>query len=312
MSMKIVFMGTPDFSVPCLEALIENGYEVALVVTQADKPKGRGHKLMPPPVKECALRYNIPVFQPKRMKDDETFETLKEVDADVFIVVAYGKILPERILNLPKFGCINVHASLLPKYRGAAPIQWSIINGETKTGVTTMQMDAGLDTGDILLKKEVDILETDTGESLHDKLSLLGKDVLLETLEKLKTGTLMPEKQKDEDSNYAPMISKETAKIDFNQSAEKIACLVRAMNSYPFAQTYYEGKLMKIISATPEKAATLTGKPGEILTVKDGYLTVQCGKGILKITEIQMEGKKRMPVSEYVKGNTFTIGSVLE
>ena len=172
--MKIVFMGTPDFSVPCLNALIENGHEVVLVVTQADKPKGRGHKLTPPPVKECAVKHGIPVYQPASMKSDEVFEVLKEANADIFIVVAYGKILPGRILNLPPYGCVNVHASLLPKYRGAAPIQWSIINGETKTGVTTMQMDEGLDTGDMLMKIEVPIAPDETGETLHDKLSLAG------------------------------------------------------------------------------------------------------------------------------------------
>ncbi len=310
--MKIVFMGTPDFSVPCLEGLIESGHEVALVVTQADKPKGRGQKLMPPPVKECALTHHIPVFQPEKMKDDSSFETLKAVGADVFIVVAYGKILPARVLSLPKYGCINVHASLLPKYRGAAPIQWSIINGETKTGVTTMQMDVGLDTGDMLLKEEIEITAEDTGETLHDKLSLAGKNVLLKTLNTLENGCLKPEKQKDEDSCYAPMINKATAKIDFNKSAEEICCLIRGMNSYPYAHTLYEGKLMKIAKATPEKDENLTGKPGEILSVKDKYFIVKCGYGSLKINEIQMEGKRKMSVEDYIKGNTLTVGIVLE
>ena len=308
--MKIVFMGTPDFSVPCLEALISEGHEVSLVVTQADKPKGRGHHLTPPPVKECALAHNIPVYQPAKMKDDEAFETLKKENADVFIVVAYGKILPERILNLPPYGCINVHASLLPKYRGAAPIQWSILEGEKKTGVTTMQMDTGLDTGDMLIKKEIEINENETGSTLHDKLSMLGSEVLIETLRALEKGELSPKKQDDSDTCYASMISKETAKIDFSKPAIEIERLVRAMNSYPMAWTYYEGKLLKIVTAKAvsgeEKAET-----GSITGVDSDKFTIKCGEGLLSVTEIQMEGKKRMSVSDYVKGNSFTVGTVL-
>ncbi|MBQ9915210.1 MAG: methionyl-tRNA formyltransferase [Clostridia bacterium] len=309
--MRVVFMGTPDFSVPCLEAIIGQGHNVSLVVTQSDKPKGRGHKLTPPPVKECAISHNIPVYQPEKMKDDAAYETLKAENADLFVVVAYGKILPQRILDLPKYGCINVHASLLPKYRGAAPIQWSIICGEDKTGVTTMQMDVGLDTGDMLIKKEIEIAKDETGESLHDKLSLLGKDVLIETLNALENGTLSPEKQDDSLSCYAPMIDKNTAKIDFEKSAEEIALLVRAMNSYPYAHTTYEGKLLKIIMAEP-LSGDFSGKNGEILAVKEGKLLIKCGANALSVSEIQMEGKKKMPVSEYVKGNSFTIGIVLE
>lgn len=310
--MKIVFMGTPDFSVPCLNALIENGHEVVLVVTQADKPKGRGHKLTPPPVKECAVKHGIPVYQPASMKSDEVFEVLKEANADIFIVVAYGKILPGRILNLPPYGCVNVHASLLPKYRGAAPIQWSIINGETKTGVTTMQMDEGLDTGDMLMKIEVPIAPDETGETLHDKLSLAGKDVLIKTLTALQAGTLQPQKQNDAESCYASMIDKQLAKIDFSKSADEICCLIRAMNSYPYAQTFYEGKLLKIVKATPVKLIDITAKNGTIVSVKDGGFTVKCGNNAIFVTEIQMEGKRKMPVSEYVKGNTITVGTILQ
>lgn len=310
--MKIVFMGTPDFSVPCLNALIENGHEVVLVVTQADKPKGRGHKLTPPPVKECAVKHGIPVYQPASMKSDEVFEVLKEANADIFIVVAYGKILPGRILNLPPYGCVNVHASLLPKYRGAAPIQWSIINGETKTGVTTMQMDEGLDTGDMLMKIEVPIAPDETGETLHDKLSLAGKDVLIKTLTALQAGTLQPQKQNDAESCYASMIDKQLAKIDFSKSADEICCLIRAMNSYPYAQTFYEGKLLKIAKATPVKLNDITAKNGTIVAVKDGGFTVKCGNNAIFVTEIQMEGKRKMPVFEYVKGNTITVGTILQ
>lgn len=310
--MKIVFMGTPDFSVPCLNALIENGHEVVLVVTQADKPKGRGHKLTPPPVKEYAVKHGIPVYQPASMKSDEVFEVLKEANADIFIVVAYGKILPGRILNLPPYGCVNVHASLLPKYRGAAPIQWSIINGETKTGVTTMQMDEGLDTGDMLMKIEVPIAPDETGETLHDKLSLAGKDVLIKTLTALQAGTLQPQKQNDAESCYASMIDKQLAKIDFSKSADEICCLIRAMNSYPYAQTFYEGKLLKIVKATPVKLNNLTSENGAITDVKEDGFTIKCGNGAVFVTEIQMEGKRKMPVSEYVKGNTITVGTILQ
>ena len=308
--MKIVFMGTPDFAVPCLEALIENGHQVSLVVTQADKPKGRGHKLTPPPVKECAIEHNIPVFQPTTMKDDESYRVLKEQDADLFIVVAYGKILPERILNLPAHGCINVHASLLPKYRGAAPIQWSIISGNAKTGVTTMQMDAGLDTGDMLLAKETDILPTDTGETLHDKLSLLGKDVLIETIQKLEQGSLERTKQDDSLSCYAPMIDKSTAKIDFSRSADEICRLIRAMNSYPLAHTTYEEKLMKIVEA--EKAEGFTGNTGEIISANGNGIVVKCGTDAICIRSLQMEGKRKMPVSEFLKGNSINTGTILK
>ncbi len=308
--MKIVFMGTPDFSVPCLEALIKEGHDVSLVVTQADKPKGRGHHLTPPPVKECAMAHNIPVYQPAKMKDDEAYETLKKENADVFIVVAYGKILPERILNLPPHGCINVHASLLPKYRGAAPIQWSILDGEKKTGVTTMQMDVGLDTGDMLIKKEIEIDENETGPTLHDKLSVLGGEVLIETLRALEKGELSPEKQDDSATCYASMISKETAKIDFSKSATTIERLVRGMNSYPMAWTYYEGKLLKIVSAKAINGAE-KAPIGAITCVDGDKLTIQCGEGLLSVTEIQMEGKKRMTVADYVKGNSFTVGTVL-
>jgi len=308
--MKIVFMGTPDFSVPCLEALIENGHEVKLVVTQADKPKGRGHKLTFPPVKECAIRHDIPVFQPDSMKSEETYTYLKSIDAEVFIVVAYGKILPASILNLPKYGCINVHASLLPKLRGAAPIQWSIINGESVTGVTTMQMDVGLDTGDMLLKKEVVIEDTDTGETLHDKLCVAGASVLVETLNVLEKGELQPEKQDDALSNYASMIDKKVSKIDFTKDAISVCRLIRAMNSYPLAHTMYEGKLLKFVQATPMTKIN-SAVPGTILEVSKDGLIVQCGDCAICVTEIQMEGKKRMSVSDYIKGNSFAVGTVL-
>lgn len=308
--MKIIFMGTPDFATSSLKALSEAGHEIQLVITQPDKPKGRGHKMAPPPVKECAIEYGYDVYQPESLKDDESYSYLKSFDADLFIVVAYGQILSERVLNLPKLGCVNVHASLLPKYRGAAPIQWSIINGEEVTGVTTMFMNKGLDTGDMILKREVVIEKTDTAETLHDKLALVGAEVLLETVELFENGNVIREKQDDSLSCYAPMINKDTAKIDFSKSAAEIFNLVRGMNSYPYAITKYENKLMKIISCTVINE-DYTGENGEILNVTSAGILVKCGKNAILISEIQMEGKKKMPVSEYIKGNSINIGTIL-
>ncbi len=307
--MKIVYMGTPDFAVSPLRAIIEKGYEVSLVVTQPDKPKGRGHKMMPPEVKVCALEENIPVYQPDTMKSDEVYDRLKEENADLFIVAAYGKILPKRILEIPRYGCINIHASLLPKLRGAAPIQYSIINGETVTGVTTMQMDVGLDTGDMLVKEEVLIDIEDTGETLHDKLSVAGSKAILETLEKLENGTLVPKKQDDSLSSYAPMIDKTTGLLDFSKPTKDVYNLIRALNSYPNAYTYYNGIKFKVICA--KMANDQNGKIGEILDVsKDGIL-VKCVDGCILISDVQFEGKKKMPVSEYIKGNTIEKGVIL-
>jgi len=310
--MKIIFMGTPDFSVPCLDILVQNGYEISLVVTQADKPKGRGHKLTPPPVKEYALSKGIPVYQPDSMKDESTLSYLKKFEADVYIVVAYGKILPKAVLELPRYGCINVHASLLPNLRGAAPIQWSIINGESMTGVTTMQMDVGLDTGDMLMKKEVAISDSDTGETLHDKLCVAGAEVLLDTLKALEKEELKPEKQDDSLSCYAPMIDKTISKIDFTQSADSICRLVRAMNSYPYAHTFYEGKLMKVISAIPVKSSGASAPCGTILSVDNEGIKISCKEGVVLVTELQMEGKRKMSVGDYIKGNTINIGTKLD
>lgn len=308
--MKIIYMGTPDFAVLPLKALYEAGHEIVLVVTQPDKPKGRGHKLTPPPVKEFAVSKNIPVYQPESAKNDESYEYLKSFDADIFIVAAYGQILPQRVLDIPKYGCINIHASLLPKYRGAAPIQWCIINGETVTGVTTMQMNAGLDTGDMLIKEEVKIDDTDTGETLHDKLAIAGVNAILKTLKQIENGTLKAEKQDDSRSCYAPMIDKTTGYIDFSKSAKEIYNLIRALNSYPYASTTYSGTRFKVIGA---KALDndLCAECGEIVDVsKDGIL-VACKKGSLLITDVQFEGKKKMPVSEFIKGNEIEKGIIL-
>lgn len=308
--MKIVYMGTPDFAVAPLKALYEAGHEISLIVTQPDKPKGRGHKLTPPPVKEFALSKEIPVYQPDSMKTDEAFETLKRENADIFIVAAYGKILPQRILDIPKHGCVNIHASLLPKYRGAAPIQWVIINGETVTGITTMQMNAGLDTGDMLVKKEVEIDFCDTGETLHDKLAVLGAEAIMETMEKIESGTLSPEKQEDSLSCYAPMIDKTTGVLDFNKTPLELYNLVRAMNSYPYASSLYLGVPFKVISAEPIEDKK-DGNNGEILEVSPEGILVKCNGGALLIKEVQFAGKKKMPVSEFIKGNALNTGVIL-
>ncbi len=308
--MKIVYMGTPDFAVLPLEALYNDGHEIALVVTQPDKPKGRGHKMQSPPVKEFAESHNIPVYQPESAKTDEAYEYLKSFDADIFIVAAYGQILQQRVLDIPKYGCVNIHASLLPAYRGAAPIQWCIIKGEKVTGVTTMQMNAGLDTGDMLVKEEVVISPDDTGETLHDKLAIAGVNTIRKTIEQIKSGTLNPVPQDDSMSCYAPMINKTTGYIDFSKKASEINDLVRALNSYPYASTVYNGTRFKVISS---KVASLENNAanGEILDVsKDGIL-VKCAKDALLITNVQFEGKKKMPVSEYIKGNTIDKGIIL-
>lgn len=309
--MKIIYMGTPDFAVLPLKALYEDGHKIALVVTQPDKPKGRGHKLTPPPVKEFATEHNLCVYQPESCKADEVYEYLKSFDADIFIVAAYGQILPQRILDIPRYGCVNIHASLLPKYRGAAPIQWSIINGETVTGVTTMQMNAGLDTGDMLVKEEVEIEPSDTCETLHDKLAIAGVNTIRKTLEQIKSGTLTPEKQDDSLSNYAPMINKTTGYIDFSKSAMEIYNLVRALNPYPFAQAMYEDVRFKVISAKTF-GKDYNAEDGEIIDVSTDGILVSCGVGTLLITDVQFEGKKKMPVAEFIKGNEIKKGVILK
>lgn len=306
--MKVVFMGTPDFAVPCLEALISNGHEVTLCVTQPDKPKGRSQVLTPPPVKVTALEKNIPVFQPKSMKTEETYEVLKNACADVFIVVAFGKILPQSVLDIPKYGCINIHASLLPKYRGAAPIQWSIAGGETVTGVTSMQMDAGLDTGDMLISAETPVADDENGESLHDKLSVLGAEVLIETLKKVQDGSVIKTKQDDSLSNYAPMITKENTRIDFTKSAKEVRNLVRAMNPFPGAYTELGGKKVKIFSCeiTDIKGET----PGKIVKVCDDCFCISCADVAVKVCMLQLEGKKRMCASDFLKGKKLSVGDM--
>lgn len=308
---KILFMGTPDFAVPCLEALIKGGYEVVGAVTQPDKPKGRGHKMLPTPVKECALRHGIEVFQPATLKDGVFPEELNRLSPDIIAVVAYGKILPKYILDFPKLGCINVHASLLPRYRGAAPIQRVIINGEKTTGVTTMYMAEGLDTGDMILKSETDIGDTETAGELHDRLSVMGAELLAETIARIEAGNAPREKQRDELSCYAPMMTKETGHIDWTKNAEEILNLIRGTNPWPMSYAEYLGEMMKIISA---KAGDMKdGAAGEILSADKSGIVVACGGGqTVIIEELQMKGGKRMTAASYLNGNEIVTGTILK
>ena len=308
--MRVVFMGTPDFSVPTLEKIIEAGHEVIGVVTQPDKAKGRGKKVLFPPVKETALAHDLPVYQPRRARDPEFIEEMKTLNPDVMVVVAFGQILPKAILDIPKYGCINVHASLLPKYRGAAPIQWAVIRGEKVSGVTTMQMDVGLDTGDMLLKKEVLLDEEETGGSLHDKLSTLGGDLLIETLKKIEAGDIHPEKQDDSQAGeYARMLDKNLGRIDFSMPAVEIERLIRGLNPWPSAFTSYNGKTMKLWKAKAENGGQ--GVPGQVIHVDKNSFTVQTGQGTLQILELQMEGKKRMDAGAFLRGCPLETGTML-
>lgn len=314
--MKVIFMGTPDFSVGTLEALIEAGHEVCLAVTQPDKPKGRGKEMQFPPVKEAAIRHGIPVFQPQKVRASECVEHLKGFQAEVCVVVAFGQILPKEILKMTPYGCINVHASLLPKYRGAAPIQWAILSGEDVTGVTTMQMDEGLDTGDMLLKAEVLICPEETGESLHDKLAAAGAKLAVDTLKELEAGTLCPEKQGESPTPYAKMLDKKMGNIDWSKSAVQIERLVRGLNSWPSAYTFWNGKVMKIWKAgvKSEESGNTTKKaePGEVLDVGKDYFSVQTGQGILLVKEVQLQGKKRMGVDAFLRGNVLDSGMIFQ
>ena len=309
--MKIVFMGTPDYAATALEAILQAGYEVTGVVCQPDKPKGRSGALSACPVKECALKYNLPVFQPERIKRPEAVAELKKFPADVFVVAAFGQILSEEILTMPKYGCINIHASLLPKYRGAAPIQWCIVDGEKETGVTIMQMDAGIDTGDILFTKKVAITEEETGGSLFDKLSQAGAELIVEALPKIEAGEVSPVKQDEARSNYARMLKKEDGQINWNRPAEEIGRLVRGMDPWPSAFTYYRGKQFKIWKAQAVDGGTEGLLPGTIAQIEKQGIWIACGSGMLQVTEAQMEGKKRMSAADLMNGRTLEMNERL-
>ena len=307
--MKLVFMGTPDFAVPCLEELIKAGHEIVGVFTQPDKPVGRKRVMTPPPVKVCAEKNGITVYQPDSVRTEECLSLMKELNPDCVVVVAYGKIIPSDMLKLPKFGFVNVHGSLLPKYRGAAPIQWSIIDGETKTGVTTMQMDDGIDTGDMLEVSETEIGENETAGELFDRLAEMGGKLIVSTLSKLEKGELTPIPQDHEKSNYAKIISKEMALIDFNMSAENVFNLIRGFNPWPIAYTIIGDKRLKVFAA--EKIGSVNGKSGEVVS-SDGTLTVAFGDGNgLRFTDVQLEGSKRMSATEMLKGRPIEKGTIL-
>ncbi len=309
--MKILFMGTPDFAASNLIALINAGFDVVGVVSQPDRPKGRGHKLVPTETKTAALERGIEVFQPESIKNGELMPILDKLKPDVIAVAAYGKILPGYVLEYPKYGCVNVHASLLPKYRGAAPIQWAIINGESVTGVTTMQMDSGLDTGCVLLAEETEIGEYETSEELFDRLSLLGGNVLVRTLHGLENGSVAPVPQDDKNSTYAPMIKKDTGVIDWTKPARKISKLICGMYSWPLAVTQYKGEPLKIASARVCTDST-DAEPGTILALDKGRgLKISCGKETLYITEAQFYGSKKMNVEDYARGHAVEIGARL-
>ena len=299
--MKIVFMGTPDFSVNALENIVKAGHDVVGVITQPDKPKGRGGKMQYTPVKEKALELGLDVYQPQRVKETEFIEKLKEMNPDAIVVIAFGQILPKAILDMPKYGCINVHASLLPKYRGAAPIQWSVIDGEKETGVTTMYMNEGLDTGDIIDKVVVPIDKKETGGSLFDKLAIGGGKLILKTLIELENGTAVRTPQDDSKSNYAGMINKQLGKIDFNKSANEIERLIRGLNPWPSAYTKMDGKTLKIWDADVDDSEN-DSAPGTITEVGKDFIRVATGKGSLKILELQLEGKKRMKTRDFLNG----------
>ena len=309
--MRVIFMGTPDFSVPALEALVKGGHQVIAAVTQPDKPKGRGKAVLMTPVKEKALEMGIPVYQPVKVREPEFVKTLADLAPDVIVVVAFGQILPKSILEIPRYGCVNIHASLLPKYRGAAPIQWAVIDGEKETGVTTMFMNEGLDTGDMLEKEVVPLDPKETGGSLHDKLSAVGGRLILSTLKGLEDGTLKGTPQTDEGSCYAKMLKKSLGDIDWTMDGAAIERLIRGLNPWPSAYTSLHGKTLKIWDAdvTDREYGV---EPGTVAEVSKDQLIIQTGKGSLSVRSLQLEGKKRMDIQDFLRGYSLEKGTVLE
>ena len=311
--MKVVYMGTPDFAVDTLEAIVKAGHEVALVVTQPDKAKGRGKKVYYTPVKEKALEHDLPVAQPEKVREEDFVEKLRAIAPDVIVVVAFGQILPESILNIPKYGCINVHASLLPAYRGAAPIQWAVIDGLTESGVTTMYMEKGLDTGDIILQSKLSLAPDETGGSLFDKLAKEGAILLVKTLTMLGDGTATRTKQDDSKSSYAKMLTKDMGCLDFTKDAVILERLIRGLNPWPSAFTKIQDKTLKIYVAevVSEDVITFAAEPGTVVAVDKKSFTVRCGKGALRILNLQLEGKKRMDTSAFLLGYKIETGMQL-
>ncbi|MGE5632900.1 MAG: methionyl-tRNA formyltransferase [Caulobacteraceae bacterium] len=309
--MKIIFMGTPDFAVPCLKVLLDNKYDVIAVITQPDRAKGRGNKLTAPPVKSIALENSIEVYQPEKIKTPEFVKILKGLKPDVIIVVAFGQILSQEILDIPPLGCINVHASLLPEYRGAAPINWCIINGEKKTGITAMYMDKGLDTGDIIIKRETEIKPDETAGELHDRMSELGAAVLLETMKLVEEGKVPRTPQDNEKATFAPIMTKALGKIDWTKDVDTVRNLIRGTYPWPGAFSSYNGRTFKIFSAETVENSVINEKPGCIASVEGDSFTVSCGRGSLRIKEIQFENEKRMSVEAYLRGHSIDRGNVL-
>ena len=310
--MKVVFMGTPDFAVGTLEAIVGAGHEVAAVVTQPDKPKGRGGVMAMSPVKECALRHGLTVLQPLKARSPEFVDEIKAINPDVIVVVAFGQIIPSEIIHMPKYGCINVHASLLPKYRGASPIQWTVLDGCEYSGVTTMLMDEGIDTGDILETATVKLDERETGGSLFDRLRLVGAKLLVETLDKAEAGQLHPVKQDDSQSSYVRMMDKSFGLMDFTQPVEILERKVRALNPWPSAFTHMDEKLLKIWDATVIKDSSVkAGDYGKVKTDGKTCFMVACDGGYLSVNELQLEGKKRMKVEDFLRGYSIKEGTVL-
>ncbi|WP_167437653.1 methionyl-tRNA formyltransferase [Hungatella effluvii] len=309
--MRIVFMGTPDFSVPALTALVEAGHDVIAVVTQPDKPKGRGKLVQMTPVKEKALEYGIPVYQPVKARDPEFVSLLKEMNPDAMVVAAFGQLLPKTLLDIPQYGCVNIHASLLPKYRGAAPIQFAVINGESVSGITTMMMAPTLDTGDILDQESVALDEKETGGSLHDKLSAIGGRLIIKTLKKLEDGTAVRTVQDEEKMTYFGMLKKSMGDIDWNQDAASIERLIRGLNPWPSAYTSWEGKTIKLWEADALEEE-YEGACGQVVKTGKDCLYVKTGKGILAVKELQLQGKKRMDTGAFLRGYQIAEGTVFE
>ncbi len=308
MALRTIFMGTPAFACPTLQKLIDRGERPVAVVTQPDRPKGRGQQTSQPPVKVLAEQHGIPVHQPPKVRAPEFIEIVRELRPDLIVVVAFGQILPKGLLEIPKYGCINVHASLLPRYRGAAPLNWCIINGETETGVTTMLMDVGLDTGDMLLEKRTAIDPEEDTQSLHDRLALLGAEALAETIDLLKRGELKPQKQDDALTCYAPMLKKEDGCIDWQRENRDIKNQVRGMTPWPGAYTFLDGKMLKIYKT---RTAAGGGSPGAVLRVDRQGLEVACGTGSLFIEELQLEGRKRLSAADFLAGYKIEPGTLL-
>ena len=309
--MKVLFMGTPDFAAVTLEQLITSGHELLGVVTQPDKQKGRGHELSFSPVKELAVKHNIPVFQPVKAKDPEFLELVRSMAPQVIVVAAFGQILPKALLDIPPYGCINVHGSLLPKYRGAAPIQYSIIDGEPETGITIMYMDVGIDTGDIILQAKLPIAENETGGSLFDKMAELGADLLLEALQQLEEGRAVRIPQDNEKATYVKILSKEMGLLDFKQPAVKLERLIRGLNPWPTAYTSLFGKTLKLWQAHVEALDRPSVLPGEVVEVRKDSLVVATGDGALVVKELQLEGKKRMTAEAFLRGYSIAVGTIL-